>query len=203
MRPPPEGRVTRQDGPDLVLTSQVPVGGRESHDHYPTPRSAIDALLRVWMPAPGFTVLDPCCGEGAILDVFRGRGLVTLGIELDPTRAAEAEARGHQVDRGDALGALHPWPEADWLISNPPYTLAREFAEKAILWSGSRGPWNVALLLRLSFLEPASGRGDLFRNHPPNVRILPRRPAFDGRGTDSITSAWFCWPGTGRLMWLP
>ena len=61
----------------------------------------------------------------------------------------------------------------------------------------------AALLLRLSFLEPASGRAVLFEHHRPDVLILPRRPAFDGRGTDNITSAWFVWPGTGRLVWLP
>ena len=61
----------------------------------------------------------------------------------------------------------------------------------------------VCMLLRLSFLEPTKSRRDLLTAYRPDVLILPRRPVFDGRGTDSITSAWFCWPGEGRIIWLP
>lgn len=192
------------DAPELVLTSQVPVGGRESHDHYPTPRWCTEALITAgWRRCPpgGDVVLDPSCGEGAILDVYRERGARTLGVELDPTRAAEAQKRGHRVDFGNALSLA--WPDAYAIVGNPPYTLAAEFARKAAEWTEGGARRHAALLLRLSFLEPASGRGDLFRRYPPDVLILPRRPAFDGRGTDSITSAWCCWPGAGRLVWLP
>lgn len=90
----------------------------------------------------------------------------------------------------------------DLVIGNPPYTLATEFAWKAAQWAAEHDTV-AAMLLRLSFLEPASGRAVLFDRNPPDVLILPRRPAFDGRGTDSITSAWFCWPGRGQLVWLP
>lgn len=189
----------------FALTSPVPVGGRESHDHYPTPRWCVLALLTQGGPPPAAGVLDPACGEGAILDVFRERGHNTLGLELDPARAAVAQERGHYVYNNDAT--LFPWPEhADWLVGNPPYSLALDFAWKAVEWADwakAPIPRRVALLLRLSFLEPASGRAVLFQHHPPDVLILPRRPSFDGKATDSTTSAWFCWPGTGRLVWLP
>jgi hypothetical protein len=185
---------------DFFLTSPVPVGGRASHDHYPTPRWCVLALLAQGAPLSETSVLDPSCGEGSILDVFREMGCETVGIEMDKQRALAAEDRGHRVEVDDALAC--PWPKAGWLVGNPPYTLAGEFAGKAAEWAEREGG-RAALLLRLSFLEPASGRGALFKRHRPDVFVLPRRPAFIGRGTDNITSAWFCWPGTGQLDWLP
>lgn len=191
---------------DFALTSPVPVGGRQDGDHYPTPRWCTEALLRNFPIARLSAVLDPSCGEGAILDVVRERcsTRATLGIETDAGRAQAARDRGHKVTEGDGLASS--WADADVIVGNPPYSLATDFAFRAASWAaegGYRGPALVAFLLRLSFLEPAGGRRELFRFYTPDVLILPRRPAFDGRGTDSTTSAWFCWPGRGRLVWLP
>lgn len=188
---------------DFALTSPVPVGGRESHDHYPTPRWVTLALLRhadIWIPkCPA--VIDPACGEGAILEAVCSEipEVNAWGIELHEGRAQAADER-FQIVQGDGLEI--DWGVPDLVIGNPPYSLANEFAWKAAAWAAEHQN-RAALLLRLSFLEPASGRAVLFSKHPPDVYILPRRPAFDGRGTDSTTSAWFCWPGTGRLVWLP
>ena len=188
---------------EFSLTSPVPVGGRESHDHYPTPRWCTLALINARADIVlGDTTLDPSCGEGAILDVFReGRHLDNRGIELDEGRAEIARKAGHRVECADALRV--EWPDAHWVVGNPPYSLALEFAWKAAEWAAAVPGRAAVLLLRLSFLEPASGRAVLFEHHRPDVLILPRRPAFDGRGHDSITSAWFVWPGEGRLVWLP
>lgn len=190
---------------EFSLTSPVPVGGRESHDHYPTPRWCTLALLRfggLTLPAEPM-ILDPACGEGAILSVVKEelRESSTRGIELDEGRVQAAVERRLEVIQGDGLAL--DWDEPDLVIGNPPYSLASEFAWKAAEWAAASPGRTAALLLRLSFLEPASGRAVLFEHHRPDVLILPRRPAFDGRGTDNITSAWFVWPGTGRLVWLP
>lgn len=192
---------------DFTLTSPVPVGGRESHDHYPTPRFCTEALFdhaykvsERWPDAR--SVLDPAAGEGAILDVARERGFTTYGLELDSVRAEAARARGHQMGTGDALE--RSWPRADMVVANPPYSHAEAFVRKALEWRNGVPGWpRLFVLLRLSFLEPTQTRRDLLGAYCPDVLILPRRPAFDGRGTDSITSAWFCWPGRGQLVWLP
>jgi hypothetical protein len=192
---------------DFQLTNPVPVGGRESRDHYPTPRWATLALLRHsgrWFPPGESMFLDPACGEGAILQAIEDEvpNASTRGIELDEGRVKDAERRRLEVVQGDGLDR-ELWGSPDWIIGNPPYSLALEFAFKAAEWAKEEPHRTAALLLRLSFLEPASGRAVLFQRHRPDVFILPRRPLFDGRGTDNITSAWFCWPGTGHLDWLP
>ena len=193
---------------DLILTSPVPVGGREDRDHYPTPRACVDALLSRWSVVayrdlPQIRdVLDPSCGEGSILDVLRERGHQTYGLELDGTRAEIARERGHQAHVADALE--WGWPHVDACLMNPPYSHAEAFVRKALAWrQTSPGHPEIFALLRLSFLEPTRTRRELLTSYTPDVLILPRRPAFDGRGTDSITSAWMHWPGRGRLIWLP
>lgn len=53
------------------------------------------------------TILDVGCGTGVALDVAREHGLVTYGIELNPTAAAATRARGHTVF-SDLLQDLEP-----------------------------------------------------------------------------------------------
>lgn len=185
---------------DFALTSPVAVGGRESHDHFPTPRWVTAWLLAHHRPPQGALILDPSCGEGELLDVLREAGCRTMGYELDEGRAAEATRRGHPVEVGDALA--RPWsPEADAIVMNPPYgSEAGRFVQQALTWSWQTGG-RVCALLYLSFLEPSGERGDLFRRCPPSIYVLPRRPKFDGKGTNATGSAWFCWPGDGRIRW--
>lgn len=195
---------------DFALTHPVVVGGRASHDHYPTPRWVTLALwhhgLRHgwWTAAqPPASVLDPSCGEGAILDVWAGLGSKTLGYELDASRGEDARRRGHRVEVGDALG--RPWAPASILVGNPPYGAeAARFVHQGISWlrdqpSGTR----VFFLLYVSFVEPAGDRASLFQEMPPDVAILHRRPKFSKNDTNRTASAWFCWPGTGQNTWLP
>jgi hypothetical protein len=191
---------------ELVLKHPVKVGGRESHDHYPTPRWVIDALWRHgerrgwWSNAR--SVLEPSCGEGGLLDFCRDKGLSTLGYELHQERGEEARRRGHLVELGDALA--RPWAHADLVIMNPPYgEEAARFVTRGIEWLREQKPGaRLCVLLYISFLEPAGDRAAIYRVMPPDVLILHTRPKFDGQDTNRTASAWYCWPGTGQLRWL-
>lgn len=188
-----------------------PVVGRDGGDkldYYPTPTWCTELLFKHGFEISNGhwptvrSVLDPAAGDGAILDVARKGGFATLGLELDPVRVEAARAKGHQMGTGDALA--RSWPRADMAVMNPPYLRAESFVRKGLEWRrGMPGYPPLFALLRLSFLEPTQSRRDLLGAHRPNVLILPRRPSFDGIATDNITSAWFCWPGQGRLVWLP
>lgn len=199
----------------LTLVNTVDIGGREDNDHYPTPRKAIHML---WghlqrQSVPGYpgvtiqapaTVLDPACGEGNILDYFAELGASTLGLELSPLRAMEARSRGHLVAITDALDVVG-WPTANLLVANPPYgKLAARFVHKAVAWRQRNPSAYVAVLLYLSFLEPAGDRRALFESNPPDVLVLPFRPRFRGdkNATNAQASAWYLWPGTGQIHWL-
>ena len=165
---------------------EPPKGVRRPLDDYPTP----DWVIRAIAPhVAGQTVLDPCCGAGAILDVFAERGATVGGIEFSEVRAAEATAKGHHVRVGNALDV--EWPEADLIITNPPYSLAQEFAEKAIRSVKPGG--TVALLLRLGFLESKKRIG-FHRAHGSSVYVLASRPSFTSNGkSDKTPYGWFLW----------
>lgn len=68
-----------------------------------------EVLARV---GPGARVLDVGCGAGAFLARARALGLTALGVELSPTRAAQAAAQaGVPVHTGglEGLPAAPPW----------------------------------------------------------------------------------------------
>lgn len=202
------------------LFNEVEIGGRSDLDHYPTPRKAVDYLWRHLQTRgtpgtkstsgasldlrPPSVVLDPACGEGNILDYFKEvTDAATLGLELSPLRALEARRRGHLVAITDALDI--GWPKAGLLVANPPYgKLAARFVHKAVAWRRDNPHAHVAVLLYLSFLEPAGDRRGLFATDPPDVAILPFRPRFrgDGNATNAQASAWYLWPGQKQIHWL-
>lgn len=142
-------------------------------------------------------VLDPCAGEGAILKVCREAGYLTKGIELDPQRADEcATVASEGCLAADALADSLPW-WGDLVVTNPPYRLALEFIKSYLLWA--EGKKEGAFLLRLNFLG-SQKRASFFKQHPPDVYVLPKRPSFteDG-GTDACEYAWFLWgPNRGN-----
>lgn len=161
-------------------------GKRRPLDDYPTPEWVIRAISP---HVAGKVVLDPCCGSGAILDVFRERGAEVVGIEVSEARAAEARAKGHEVIVADALAV--EWPRADLIITNPPFSLAQEFAEKALSSVATGG--TIALLLRLGFLE-SKRRLAFHRAHGSSVYVLASRPSFTGNGgCDKTAYGWFLW----------
>lgn len=57
------------------------------------------------------TVLDIGCGDGAFLDLARGAGLTTMGMELNLQAAAECRRKGHAVHTG-TIAELLEQPDA-------------------------------------------------------------------------------------------
>lgn len=187
---------------------------RSPADFYATPEWCTRALLRWLGTAPDLTgqrravrapsiVVDPCAGTGAILRVVQAAGHRVGAVELREECRADLNALvpGGGL-YGDALAksgmlaelrnVLRPVPGAA-VVTNPPYSLAQEFIETwapCVEWS--------AWLLRLNFIG-SQKRAVWFRGEgrPSHVLVLPRRPSFTGKGTDSCEYAWFVWPGRG------
>lgn len=101
---------------------------------------------------------------------------------------------------------------ADWLtdagldarpvgavITDPPFCIAPAFACVCLDRVAPGG--FVALLLRLTFLEPAvdgaSARVDLLTDHSADVWVPPARARFVGSGTDRVATGWIRWPSEG------
>lgn len=169
---------------------------RIAGDFYSTPAWAVRAILPF---LPVGSALDPCCGEGAILNACNDawvhcEDVELLGYEIDAGRAARV--RGHTVDVRDALGDAG-WFKRPLVITNPPFSLAIEFAERSLREQLSYGG-TTALLLRLGFMA-GQKRAPWHRANPSDVYVLPKRPSFAANGkTDASEYAWFCFgPGRG------
>lgn len=142
---------------------------RVADDFYSTPKWATLSIKRVLDDRPWADMVDPCAGDGAILDVFGDLG---TGIEINRDRAMKC---GTRCQIGDALAPERDWGEPDLIVTNPPFSLAMAFAERAL--DEVREGGTVALLLRLSWL--ASGERKTFHEaHPCDVYVMSRRPAF-------------------------
>ena len=75
-------------------------------------------------------------------------------------------------------------------MTNPPYSMAEDFIRQSRLLYPNA---SIVMLLRLSFLASAS-REELYLDFEiPDVYVLPNRPSFVGKGTDSCDYAWYVW----------
>ena len=162
---------------------------RHANDHYPTPTALTLALLRE-LPQISGNIIEPCAAEGRIAGVLRAHPGVT-GVttnDIDPTMPTHYH--GDATDAGVAIWAA----TADWIVTNPPFNQADQFVRLAWL-KARRG---VAMLLRLTYMEPTRKRAQLLRDMAPYMSHLiifsQPRPSFTGDGrTDSTTTAWFVW----------
>lgn len=157
---------------------------RREHDFYPTPSWATKELLKR-IPVGGM-VLEPCVGEHDIALPLNmdDRVLGVLTNDLDRQRTARFHEDATDPAWWKALGPI------DWVITNPPFCVADQIVPLAVKHA-RRG---VAMLLRLTYLEPCEGRGAWLAKYPPNELIVLPRISFTGDGnTDSVTCAWMVW----------
>jgi hypothetical protein len=106
---------------------------------YRTPQAAADALLHKASPGDGCRILEPSCGDGAILDAVRrycandrnaswdaetrrqkAPSVRAMGIEVDAERAEQARAKGYSVQVANFLNVA-PSPVFDLVLMNPPF----------------------------------------------------------------------------------
>ena len=172
---------------------------RQPLDFYPTPSLLSWALLDLhsfvgWHGLP--TVLEPCNGEGAISDVLKESGLFRFvdTADIDPAKVKPSTAIGatsFTMDATDPQAWSH-MARYDWVITNPPFNKAPTILPLAL----DNCRVGMAMLLRLSYLEPCANRASWLQEHPPaKLIVFNPRPQFraDTDGTDSVTTAWFIW----------
>lgn len=155
---------------------------RRHLDQYFTPASATEELQKQ-IDFSGSWVLECCNGDGGISSVLRTRATKTNDID-------------ERLESDYCLDASLPeswkaFPQgAHWVVSNPPVNQAAQIVPLAYDYATV----GIAMLLRLSFLEPVKNRGTWLNEHPPTSMIILPRISFTGNGkTDSVTCAWMIW----------
>lgn len=158
-------------------------GFMDSADFYATPP---EATLRLLECEKFKNVLEPCCGDGAISEVLKSRQIAVTSLDLHD--------RGYGEYGHDFLLRTEKW-KGD-IVTNCPYNLALQFAEKAVEIAQGK----VAFLLRLNWLA-GQRRKKFFEKHPPaRVHVLSKRiprmhrSNYEGeKFTSTIDFAWFVW----------
>lgn len=166
---------------------------RHKDDYYATPGWSVRAVLPLLLPSlPAWpSILEPSCGEGAIVKELLDAGINSNCIDLVEIDAARATSVGKAFAPRLTAGA-HAWVQVadfrDWapaaarapkrydlIIGNPPFKLALQFINLALSLLAPGGA--VVQLLRQGFAA-SQGRGPWIRANPPSMHVLERRPSF-------------------------
>jgi len=149
---------------------------RAAADLYSTPIESFDVLQPYLPNGDGVKFWEPACGDGRLVRRLREWGRKAGGADITPPAGFRT------------ADFLQDNTRRDFIITNPPFSLALPFCEHAL----DRGR-EVMLLLRLNFLGSQKRREWWRVNEPSAVFVLSDRPDFTGGGGDSCEYAWFYW----------
>lgn len=173
---------------------------RRANDFYPTQSSMTRALLK--RVSISGDVCEPAAGEMDMAKVLRNMPFTRV-ITNDIVPYPGLDLIGDATDPAAAVWRR----DYEWVVMNPPFAQAFEILKLA--WEHTTV--GVAMLMRLSFLEPVNGeynragrftwksnpRGAWLMAHETDMTHLlifgSPRPSFTGKGNDSVTTAWAVW----------
>ena len=197
----PSNAVKSSIEPKKVSKRKYPTAksDRAENDYYATDPLAAHLLLE----KEGFSqnVWECASGENHLADVFRHYGYTV--------RTSDIVKRTPTTEVLDFLDCNVQHWDGD-IITNPPYTNAQEFVEKAL--SVVSEGHKVAMFLRLQFLEGLH-RYDLFKENPPKVVYVSskrircgKEGEFNTSSSSIIAYAWFVWEkgykGGTSIEWI-
>jgi len=174
----------------------------DSPDDFPTPPWATRALVEHIIGVDrvrGLSCLEPACGRG-----YMAKPLAEYFGKVD---AADAYHYGFAPIR-DFLTFPYEALSHDWVITNPPFRLAEEFVERALVVARQ----GVAILARTVFLESVGRYESIFKDRPPTVfaqfseRVPMVKGRVDAKASTATGYAWFVWQAGEvgpRLAWVP
>ena len=172
------------------LTHSYQNDTRRTDDFYRTPDWCADIGAKI-AARYGGPVLDPCAGDGSIMQAVERAGLTAMGIEIDGARSKIAGAV-----HDDALARATEWPAARAVLMNPPFSLWQQFLVRAKIEQRrcvAGGSTAIIALLRLGAMAGQKRREwwlGTAESHGITVHVLSKRPSFTGKGTDGTDYAW-------------
>lgn len=168
---------------------------RAKDDFYETPPQATRALLNA-VTFDG-SIWEPACGAGAI-----SRELDAAGYDVVSTDLVD---RGYGISRVDFL--MEHKPLAPNIVTNPPFVLLEQFAEKALRLATGK----VAIFARLAVLDGEQRARFLEVSPLAMVLVFRKRVGFKRGGGftssgDMIAMCWLVWDqshsGSPTIGWI-
>lgn len=199
------------------LAGGNPKNERVEHDFYATDPVAVEKLLRQYS-INGTEVLEPCIGNGNIANALRTFYNNTLNIT-----GVDIVDRGYP---GTIVQDFLTWEtdnKYDCIITNPPFSLAKEFVEKGmtllnegVIEEDGYPNGQLIMFLKIQFLE-GEKRKELFDRYPPKyIYVFRNRMATWNNGqpldpsgkrwATTMCHAWFVWEKGSKtepvIRWL-
>lgn len=144
-------------------------GKREDQDLYSTPDYAFKPILSFLPKRVNFW--EPARGDGRLITWLNESGRVAGGDDL---------SNGYDF--------LKDRSTRSFIITNPPFSLAREFVAHSREVADE-----TMMLLRLNFLGAQYRKAWWKENEPDAIFVLSKRPSFVKGGSDSCEYGWFYW----------
>ena len=142
----------RQNWKGALMSQRESGYQRKLLDQYETPAWVTLALIR-HLPKFIGKIWEPACGSGKMVAALRQAGFDVVGSD---------------ITQGLDFNSQVPETGVSAIITNPPYTLAREFIERALHFNTTR---IVAMLLRTDF-DHAASRLHLFADCAMFVKAI-------------------------------
>ena len=171
------------------------LGQRRKGDFYETPYSVTERLLDAVDDIDLGSVLEPAAGQGAIVRVLKDRG--------------HASVTSYDLSHGTSF--LDETQTFDTVLTNPPFSLAKEFIDTAQRVAQK----HIFLLLPLSYLHGKQRHDAVFRHYSnlKTVYVFTRYPMLGDAlredrkyRTGMMVYAWFHWDksynGLPSIDWL-
>ena len=198
--PLPEPEVTSTKGTfaDAIVASYKK-WERKPADLYPTPVNAVEAIIEMIKVLGVKRVWEPACGDGRIARVLEWHGIEVHGTDLrEHTGYGQGGLDFLNDDPGEKWGWDVEGMKFDAIITNPPFSLARPFIEKAL----SIAPV-VIMLVKQNYYN-TDNRFDFFEGMRPSMFLpLTWRLAFlPERGKSPLMDcAWAVWIRDGEKLY--
>lgn len=158
---------------------------RRENDRYLTPPMATQALVDAYPEICGELLIDPCCGDGRMATQLFDRFSRFVGNDIDASEAADYSLDATQPETWNLWKCRHG---RGFIVTNPPFNRASDIAWQALQHGNA-----LALLLRITWLEPVADRQWLARQPPTAMLVLPRIDFIGAGQTDGATCAWMIW----------
>lgn len=184
--------------PAVMAQRAEPLGGL---DFFPTPPWATRALcehLERWGGLKDASVWEPACGAGDMVRPLSEYFHSAYGSDVhDHGWEGQSEICDFLFPGPSPMARCFAYGQPDWIVTNPPFRLAEEFALKAF----GLARFGVALLVRTAFLEGAGRFARLFAPHRPQwvlpfcERVPMVKGRLDAKASTATSYAWVVWTG--------
>ena len=159
-----------------------------SLDDFPTPPWATRALCEIIFPFHSSqvqSVREPAANRGHMVKPLREY--------FKRVEASDIHDYGAGFPVQDYLFGPPP-DHTDWTITNPPFKLAEQFIARALECSD-----NVAVIVRIAFLEGVGRHRGLFSKIPPTdvlqftERVVMHKGKLSAKGSTATAYCWLVW----------